>query len=163
MKLKETLKRPAVIWTGLTIILIVGALLVPMDVVRSFGDILGEPETRTDAFSDEAARIDEALAQGNYDAVDPADIRPLLADIQVRRLLKTGPMTAEEVRRATELMAEFNTEIASQELEGSRDALRAERNRRLVERFPRLDPAKIDAQLAELRAQLERAGWQPTS
>lgn len=158
MQIKRTLKRPAVIWTGLTILLIIGALLVPMDWVDSFGDILGEPEPSDDAFSEEVARIDDALREGDDPQVDRERIAELIIPLQIRRLLDTGPMTAGEVREATDMLEEYNGQIASQEKQGSRDAVRSERTKQLAKAFPRLDREAIDAELEALRDDLRQAG-----
>ncbi|MFW5966323.1 MAG: hypothetical protein ACOCV2_02340 [Persicimonas sp.] len=158
MEIKRTLKRPAVVWTGLTILLIIGALLVPMEWVDSFSNFLGEPEPSEDAFSEEVARVDEALREGEDPQVDGARIADLAIPLQIRRLLDTGPMTAGEVREATEMLEEYNGQIASQKQRGSRDAVRSERNKQLTEAFPRLDREAIDAQLEALRDDLRQAG-----
>lgn len=154
MDIKETLKRPAVVWTGLALLLIIGALMVPIEWVRSVNDLLGEEEQASDVFSDDIAGVDKALAQGKSVELSNARLAEMRPHLQVRRLASTGPMTHEDVVEATKLMREFNAQIAAQELEGSKDALRNERNRRLAEAFPRLDASKIGPALAELNAQL---------
>ncbi|QDG50654.1 hypothetical protein FIV42_07885 [Persicimonas caeni] len=157
MDIKDTLKRPAVMWTALALILIIGALMVPIEWVRSVGDFLGEEEQATDVFSDSVAGVDKALAAGASVEMSDARLAEMRPHLQVRRLATTGPMTHEDVVEATEMMRDFNAQIASQELEGSKEALRNERNRRLAEAFPRLDAAKIGPTLAELNSQLETA------
>jgi hypothetical protein len=157
MKLKDTLKRPAVVWTGLALILIIGALLVPIEWVRSVNDLVGESDPSADVFSTELAGIDQALAAGEPVQLSDHKLVEIRAHLQTRRLSKAGPMTHDDVVEATKILREFNAQIASQELKGSRDALRNERNRRLAEAFPRLDPAKIDRELTKLRAQLKSA------
>lgn len=157
MDIKDTLKRPAVVWTGLALLLIIGALMVPIEWVRSVGDFLGEEEQATDVFSDDIAGVDKALAAGEPVELSDERVAEMRPHLQVRRLASTGPMTHDDVVEATKLMREFNAQIAAQELEGSKDALRKERNRRLAEAFPRLDSSKIGPALAQLNAQLETA------
>ncbi len=160
MDLKQTLERPAVVWTALTILLIIGALMVPIEWVQSVGGIFGEPEQTTDVFSDDVARVDKALAEGEPVEASDETLAQMRPHLQVRRLATTGPMTHDDVVEATKMMRDFNAQIASQELKGSKEALRNERNRRLAKAFPRLDAAKIDPTLAELREQLQTANQQ---
>lgn len=157
MDIKDTLKRPAVIWTALALILIVGALMVPIEWVRSVGGIFGDSEQATDVFSDPVARVDQALAKGEPVEVSADKLEQMRPHLQVRRLSQAGPMTHDDVVEATRMMRNFNAQIAAQELEGSKDALRNERNRRLAEAFPRLDQAKIDRALAGLEGELREA------
>jgi hypothetical protein len=157
MNLKDTLKRPAVLWTGLALILLIGALLVPIEWVRSVNDLVGEDDQSADVFSSDIARIDQALQDGKPIDVSDQKLREMRPHLQVRRLTKAGPMNHDDVIEATEIFREYNAQIATQELEGSRDALRSARDRKLAEAFPRLDPAKIDQELAQLRAQLQKA------
>lgn len=159
MDIKQTMKRPAVVWTGLTILLIIGALLVPMEWVDSFGDFLGEAEPRHDAFSEEVAAIDEDLAEERELDVSAERLDKLVVHLQARRLLDAGPMTAGQMREATEILAEYNRQLATQREEGSREAIRNERNRQLAEAFPRLDDDKLAAELEGLRDDLRRAGF----
>jgi hypothetical protein len=157
MSIKAIMKRPVVMWTGLAIIVLVGAMLVPIEWVESVENLLGEPTEDTSVFSTDVGEVDRALREGEAVDVDADTLREMRPNLQVRRLLETGPMTSQEVRRAGELVEEFNRDIATQELEGSRQALRNERNRRLAEAFPRLDADQIGAELDRLDAQLDAA------
>ena len=157
MDIKDTLKRPAVIWTALTVILIIGALMVPIDWVRSVGGIFGESEQAADVFSDPVARVDKAIAAGEPVEISDEKLQQMRPHLQVRRLSQAGPMTHDDVVEATKIMREFNAQIADQKLEGSKQALRNERNRRLAEAFPRLDRAKIEKELDRLKEELRGA------
>ncbi len=158
MNLKRTLKRPALLWTALALLVLLGALLVPLEWVDQVGDFIGEQGSETSAFAEDVARVDGALRAGEDPGVSNEELRLMLPHLQLRRMLDTGPMTAGEVNEATELLVEFNAQIASQEKEGSRQALRKQRNRELADKFPRLDDEKLSDALEELREQLENAG-----
>ncbi|MFP4600731.1 MAG: hypothetical protein ACLFVJ_20925 [Persicimonas sp.] len=158
MNLKSTLKRPAVLWTALALLVLLGALLVPMDWIDQVGDFIGEQGSETSAFAEDVARVDKSLREGEDPGASTEELRRMLPHLQVRRMLDAGPMTASEVNEATELLAEFNAQIASQKQEGSRQALRKQRNLELADKFPRLDRQKLADALAELRGQLEDTG-----
>lgn len=159
MSIKAITKRPVVMWTGLAIIVLLGAMLVPIEWVKSVENLLGEPAEDTTVFSADVGDVDRALSAGEPVEVDDDALREMLPNLQVRRLLNAGPMTSQEVRRAGELVEEFNRDIATQKMEGSRQALRSQRNRRLAEAFPRLDADQIGEELDKLDAQLEAAGF----
>jgi hypothetical protein len=135
--------------------------------VRSVGGIFGEStySKKVDAFSEKVARVDEALDSGaplpeelGEDAAARAEeLEAMRVHLQVRRLTRTGPMTHEDVTEASAIFKEFNPQIAGQKLEGSRQALRSERTRRLLEAMPRLDGAAIERELTKLREQIAAA------
>lgn len=150
------IKRPALFWTIMAGILVILALFIPRDWTSVFSTMFGErPAERLGAWSDPIDELDARLRAGEALAVDEArwrEVRPL---VQVRRLYDVGPMNVASARRAEAIFREFNPRVDAQTRPGSRDALRAERDRRLAEALPRLDPGELRDALATLRAQVD--------
>lgn len=155
----NAIKRPALFWTVLAGMLILLALVVPKDWTDRFSSMLGEEQNpQVGAWSDEVDRVDQKLRAGEPLELSEGEFRELRPHLQVRRVYEAGPMNVEDAREAEAIFRDFNTRIAGQELEGSRDALRSERNKQLAEALPRLEREKLDAALAKLRRQLEASG-----
>ncbi len=158
MNFRGTFKRPAVMWTALAFMLLMAALFVPVKWVETVQSVVGEPAPAVDAFTPAVARVDKALAAGEAPGVGQKKLVEFTPHLQVRRLMNAGPLTHEEVRKATKMLREFDAEIASQKLAGSREAVRHERNRRLAKAFPRLDAQKLARELSKLRGELGKVG-----
>lgn len=167
MKVTDIFKRGTLGWSLLAFILIVGAMLVPIDWVRSVGGIFGATHAaKVDAFSDEVAAADTALEEGAplaaellaNDGQKLEAMRPLL---QVRRLTRTGAVSVPQMSEAADIFREFNPQIANQTLEGSSQALRRERNRRVHEVAPHLDIEAMPRELETLRQQIAAAKQNP--
>lgn len=163
MKFREIFKRGSLGWGALAFILIVGAMLVPIDWVRSFGGVFGAAQTaKVDAFSDEVVAVDDALEAGTplSDEMlvnEGEKLEEIRVFLQVRRLTRAGPITVGGMNKAADILREFNPQIAQQTLEGSREALRRERNRRIHASSPRLDADAIGRELQILREQIAAA------
>lgn len=167
MNIRDIFKRGTLKWGLLAFVLIVGAMLVPVDWVQSVGGIFGAPrEAEVDAFSDEVVRVDDALQAGS--PLSPEllkdggqKLESMRVFLQVRRLTRTGPITVSGMDRAADIFREFNPQIQNQTLQGSREALRRERDRRIGESDPRLDRAAIRRELRILREQIATATQNP--
>ncbi|MBA2661606.1 MAG: hypothetical protein H0U74_04885 [Bradymonadaceae bacterium] len=111
-----------------------------------------------DAFSEDVRRADTALSSApDRDSLAYEELARVAIYVQTRRLLRAGPMTSDELRRAAPILQDWQEQIAGQAHEGSRRALRAERNRELAAAFSRLDVHKIELELDRLDAQLMAA------
>jgi hypothetical protein len=155
----NAIKRPALFWTVLAGMLILLALVVPKEWTNTFSGLLGEEQNpKVGAWSDRVDRIDARLRAGEPIDLSDEEMRELLPHLQVRRLYGAGPLNVEDAREAEALFRDFNRRIAGQELEGSRDALRNERNKQLAEALPRLEREELDAAMAKLHRQLEASG-----
>lgn len=151
-------KRPALFWTALVAILFILALLVPTDWTESFAHIFeSEPANKMTAWSDPVDRVDARLREGKQLELSAAELDRMLPLLQVRRLYDAGPMNVQNAERAEAIFREFQSRIEAQELDGSREALRTERNDRIARALPRLDREKMAASLQELREQLADA------
>ena len=155
MKAKSPFKRPTLMWTALALLLLLAALLVPQSWTKPVSNFFGEPESTIDPYVESVERVDRALANGRAVDLSRAKLERMLPYIQARRRTRAGPMSAGEVREAVDILQEFDRKIDLQKLEGSREALRAERNRRLAKAFPRLNADKIAQELETLRGQVQ--------
>jgi hypothetical protein len=142
------------LWAGIALLLL-AAIYAPV----SRSDIADEPTqiARMDAFSPLVIAVDNQLQQGEALALTTSQLAEMTPILQSRRLLLTGPMTAEELREALSMLRIFHYDIESQRQEGSRQTLRNHRARTLAERFPRLDAERIGPVLDQLRMELEAA------
>lgn len=142
-------------------------MLVPIDWVRSVGGVFGASKVaQVDAFSDEVAAADDALEAGTPLADEllvneGQGLEAIRVFLQVRRLTRAGPITVGGMNRAADIFREFNPQIENQTLDGSREALRRERNRRIHALSPRLDEDAIARELEVLRAQIAAATQTP--
>lgn len=167
MKLTERFERGTLGWGLLAFILIMGAMLVPIDWVRSVGGVFGAPRAvAMDAFSDEVARVDDALERGTPLAHDMLvnegeKLEVMRVYLQARRLTHAGSISVEGMDKAVDIFREFNPQIDAQTLDGAREALRRERTRRLVASSPLLDPDAVARELQRLRAQIAYAKENP--
>lgn len=152
---RSAIKRPALFWTILAGILILLAITVPTDWTNSFSSLLGEekPE-QLRPWGDRVDAIDETLRAGEPLELSESELDRLRPHLQVRRLYEAGPLNVEDARDAEKIFRDFSGRIERQELEGSKDALRQERNKQLARELPRLDKADIDRALQTLREQL---------
>jgi hypothetical protein len=149
------MKHPTLFWGGLAGLLVIMALLVPTKWTAPFADLLGEEQNpKVAAWNDENDSLDAKLRAGEPVELTDEELARVKVDLQVRRLYDAGPMNVEDAREAEAIIRDFNQRIAGQELEGSRDALRQERNKQLAEALPRLQRDDIDAALAKLREQI---------
>ncbi|MGM0558012.1 MAG: hypothetical protein ACQEVA_16625 [Myxococcota bacterium] len=149
------IKHPALFWGGLAGLLVIMALLVPTEWTAPFADLLGEEQNpKVGAWNDRTDAIDQKLRAGEPLDLTDAELAEVRADLQVRRLFEAGPMNVEDARKAESIFRDFNQRIAAQELPGSRDALRAERNKQLAQALPRLDREEMEAALEKLREQI---------
>jgi|GEM_PF-6729231 len=167
MKITQRFQRGTLGWGLLAFILIMGAMLVPIEWVRSVGGVFGAPRVAAmDAFSDEVAAVDNALENGAPLAdemlVNEGEkLESIRVFLQTRRLTHTGSITVEGMNRAVDIFREFNPQIDAQTLEGAREALRRERNRRIIESSPLLDEDAVAHELQKLRAQIAAAKENP--
>lgn len=167
--MRDLFKARTFLWSLLAFTLLITAMLVPMDWVRAFSGVFGGGEAREElsAFSPEVVELDERLAEDAplgepWVLKDGAETRERLEEarayLQLRRLARAGPMTMSEMERAAAVLREFNAEIPRQEAEGSRRALKNERNRRILEAARRLDAEKVASELELLDDQLAQQG-----
>lgn len=141
--------RPGVSLVALTALLIVVAAFIPQGAIDTTRAILGQaPQLTTDAFSAEVAALDAALTRGTGD-LDAAALTRHRAELQLRWLLRTGPMHADEVARARAILVDANQAYDAEPLPGGKLALRHASARRLVAACPRLS---YDAAAAALDA-----------
>lgn len=167
MKVREIFRRGTLGWGVLAFILIVGAMLVPIDWVRSVGGVFGASQVaKVDAFSDEVIAADDALEAGaplsdEMLVNEGQELESIRVFLQVRRLTRAGPITVGGMNKAADIFREFNPQIDSQTLDGSREALRRERNRRIYASSPRLDEDAIPRELEILREQIAAATQNP--
>lgn len=148
--------RPTLFWGSLAGILILLALVVPAEWTTTFSGLLGEEQNpQVQAWSDPVDRVDKRLRAGEALEVSDSELDELRPHLQVRRLYEAGPLNVEDARDAEAILRDFDARIAAQKLEGSKDALRNERNKQLADALPRLDRDKIDRVLTTLRDQLD--------
>lgn len=141
------------------LLLLVGLAIwsAPTEIIeRPIEKIYSTPEGVDDVFSERVAEVDADLAAGRPTRLSAEELASMHVELQLRRLMETGPMSGEEVRRARRVLREGNAAVARERSEGSRDAMRLERAHRIVEVCPRLELAEVRAALGELREQMER-------
>ncbi|MFU8804013.1 MAG: hypothetical protein ACNA8W_09420 [Bradymonadaceae bacterium] len=146
------------LWAGIAI-LILAAIYAPIsrpDIPDETTDVF-----RMDAFSPLVTRVDEQLRHGEDLEISPQELSVMRPILQSRRLINTGPMAAHELTEAVEIFREYRPQIDSQEAEGSKQAVRAYRNRKLTEAFPRLDEEKITEELTRFHQEYEFATKAP--
>lgn len=144
---------------GLAALFVAGAFVVPDSVLESVSGLFGVEEQEAVAFGNKAAALDEALDNDSDLSVILADakLEELAPHVAVRRTLRAGPMTADEVARATRIL-----ERALEDLQAARDRAEAQKilertNRRLLENCPRLDGRLLAQELRTFFEQLTRA------
>lgn len=145
----RTRGRTPVVIAGLSVLLVMAAFVAPDAWLQKVADLFDADIAEPTAFSDEARALDEALDQDGPLAFPSERIRELAPHVGVRRALRAGPMTSEEVQRATRLFREALDveEGVHVELPTLRDDLLRE--------CPRLDPRRLDQELADFRRQLQ--------
>lgn len=163
MAFKDLLRARTFGWSLLAFVLLVTAMLVPIEWVRSTAGIFGAAQSqKVDAFSPETAHLDQLLERGEpwpapKRGADAAAQMPsaetMFILVQLRRLTRAGPLPSTDMQRAQKILQEFNPQIAQQTHAGSRNALKTERNRRLVAALPRLNEEKVATELERLDAQ----------
>lgn len=142
------------IWLGL-FALIIAAMTVPDEWLTPLKDLLGDDE-QTSAFGDEVATLDDDLEAGDARLTD-GRARELVPHVVSRRLLRAGPMTTNQMRRAAEIWTEAMRAVADEPQGGSTDAHYVRAERRIVESFPRLDADRVHDELEAVRDQVARA------
>ena len=150
---------------GLAVLFVAGAFLVPDSVLKSVSGLFGVREQEAVAFGHKATALDEALDNDSDISVILADstIEELAPHVAVRRALRAGPMTADEVVRATRILerALSDLDVARDEAEKAEIWDRA--SRRLIEVCPRLDGKLLSQELETFYEQLTRARPRPAS
>ncbi len=142
---------------AMTATLVLAAVFVPEDVVLSLAEVFETPAAQTDSFDAIVVKLDDALTAGEPLPVSRAGFAEYHHLVAARRLAGVGRATGEELRRASAIFDDFRVRIASEESEGSKDAMRKLRDETLDEALPRVELAAITEAMALLRAQVERA------
>lgn len=140
--------------------LIAAAALVPADWTEQLGitSLLGASAGPPGVFAQEVAQFDAWLSGAPGSTRPDVENAPsLVPHVQLRRVLRSGPMTSDEVRQATVLLEEFWQMERGQASQGSRQAVREERIRALAARHARLDAGRLAKELGALQSELERA------
>ncbi len=129
-------------------LLVGAALVVPQSWLDRVDRLFATDREQLGAFDDEAARFDEALENGDVSAWSADQMTELLPHAGVRRALRAGPMTSDEVGRATTHFSRW-TRSGTHEVEALRDGLLAT--------CPRLEPTRLDAELRAFSDQVRAA------
>lgn len=126
-------------------ILIAAGFLVPSSCVDRFSGMFAQHPARVKgAFSPEAAKLEQALARGV--ALEGEQRLALLrarSDLQLRQMLKAGPMSGEDVLWAKLELLEGNAQVDREPTQASKLAMRHELVRRMALKLPRLDKQRL--------------------
>ena len=132
---------------GVLILFLLTALFVPTETITSVQDFFGAAPVRVGStFDEETARLDDALTHSPSN-LDAERLDASRHAILLRRILMTGPMTADELRRAKEMLLDYEAKHRHEKDEAGRDALRHALARALSYEFPRLDEERVTSAL----------------
>lgn len=145
----KTRSRRALSLSVAAMLLVAASFLMPDPWLERLGGLFGAARTsEPTAFSDVAAILDDALENGRAAPFPREEVEKLAPHVAVRRVLRAGPMTAEEVARATRIMREVLDDSALDVVSRARP--------RLVKACPRLQPDTVDDELHNFERQLTK-------
>lgn len=107
-------------------------------------------------FSTRAAKLDDALHQGDV-IEDLVELERLRVELQMRRVLSTGPFAGEHLPMLKAMLLGFNAQVVMEHQDGGRETMRREQARRIVRKFHRLDQNKVAAALINFDMQYKKA------
>lgn len=140
-------------------ILILAGFLVPSSCVDRFSGMFAQHPARVQgAFSPEAAKLEQALERGaTLEPEQREALKRARADLQLRQMLKAGPMSGEDVLWAKLELVEGNAQVDREPTQASKLAMRHELVRRMANKLPRLDQARLLELMDEFDARYARA------
>ncbi len=126
-----------ILWAG-AFFLIIATVVIPQ---VDFSLQIDSPraDATPDPFTDDVVAFEEALLNEALSPDDADEGLQLSAMIKARSLTDAGPMSSGELRWATELIEDFQSQIRAQSDNRARLMLWNQRNEKLLDQLPRLD------------------------
>lgn len=156
--LKRPWWQPKTSLIAISAVLILAGFLVPASWVERFGGLFEQPARVQGAFSAEITALERSFEAGAALSAEQRDaLRASRSDLQLRRMLRAGPMSGEEVIEAKRQLVEGNAQVDAEPTQASKLAMRHVLVGRLAKAAPRLDAKKLEALLDEFDQRYEAA------